>query len=327
MATNENQDIDLTHVFEKLKNAFKGILVLIYRFMRFLMRNVAILGILLITGVLLGFIWQHFHKPNYESEIIIQSNLESAKYLYETVELLDDKINQRDTIFLKNLGLYYQERSLIKKIEIKPVIQLKNLLEEYRQFDDNQVVTMLENIDGGKDFFESESLIWDYKFHTLNIVLSSDATELTLHRILLFMEDNEELQKLRNIEVKNLHERRQANNYTIAQIDTLLRNLNKSLISTGISGSQMLINAGDGFDLPRTIENKNGLLTTNAAIDRQLLGLQNLVYVVNSPTLIQRQTLLGTTIISFPFILIFLFILFHLGKRFYRTIEGFARKD
>ncbi len=328
MATNENQDIDLSHVFEKLKNVFKGVLVVIYRFVRFLMRNVAILGVLLIAGVLLGFLWQRFHKPNYESEIIIQSNLESAKYLYETVELLDAKINQRDTVFLQNLGLYKKSDGLlVKKIEIEPVIQLKNLLEEYRQFDDGQVMTMLENIDGGKGFFESESLTWDYKFHTLNIILSSEASELTLHKILLFLEDNEELQKLRNIEIKNLHERRKANNYTIAQIDTLLKNINKSLVSSGASGGQMLISAGDGFDLPETLQNKSGLLTTNALIDRQLLGLQSLVYVVNNPELIERQTLLGTTIISVPFILIFLFILYHIGKRFYLTVQGYANKD
>jgi hypothetical protein len=57
-----------------------------------------------IVGLVWVFTWIK-PKKVYDHELIVQPNFGSTDYLYSKVELLASKINERDTVFLKSIGI------------------------------------------------------------------------------------------------------------------------------------------------------------------------------------------------------------------------------
>ena len=98
----ENQEIDLSMISNKIKGFFDGVAFSIFKGILFLKRNFLILGILLVVGVGFG-IFLDTTNNSYDSEIIVKPNFGSTDYLYSKIDLLESKIKNRDTVFLKTL--------------------------------------------------------------------------------------------------------------------------------------------------------------------------------------------------------------------------------
>jgi len=126
MSTNEkrnsdDQQIDLFLISAKIGEFFQGINTIIFKAIQFVLKHIVILGILFVIGVGLGM---YFDKTNkvYDHEIIVQPNFESTDYLYAKVALLTSKIKQKDSVFLKAIGI--KNPSKLVKIDIAPVIDI-----------------------------------------------------------------------------------------------------------------------------------------------------------------------------------------------------------
>ena len=126
MSTNSNkkiedQEIDLALISEKIGGIFQGLNTLLFKSIRFAVKNIVIIAILLVIGFLLGFFLDKTTKTFYH-QIIVQPNFNSTDYLYSKIDLLTSKIKEGDTIFLKSIG--FDESIKLTKIQVKPIIDI-----------------------------------------------------------------------------------------------------------------------------------------------------------------------------------------------------------
>ena len=117
----DNQDIDLSMISKKITGFFDGISFSIFKHILFLKRNLITLVVLVVAGFGIG-IYLDTTIKSYDSEIIVRPNFGSTDYLYSKIYLLESKIKENDTLFLKSIGI--DKPKTLVLIEIEPVIDI-----------------------------------------------------------------------------------------------------------------------------------------------------------------------------------------------------------
>src|SRR6476469_6965860 len=100
----EDQEIDLGAISKNVGNAFRNLNAFIFDCIQFFLRNIIIIGLLLVIGIGLGYYLDETRKT-YDHRIIVTPNFGSVDYLYNKIDLLNSKIKERDTLFLKSIGI------------------------------------------------------------------------------------------------------------------------------------------------------------------------------------------------------------------------------
>ena len=124
-----DDEIDLSLLFKAIKNFFKNILKgFLNIFIFFYKHKFYLLGII-VLGVVLGYIYEKNAEKIYINDLLVSPNFSITDYVYTKIDVLDKKMQVQDTLFLKNIfGENYEQ---IKSIEIKPVIDINNLISQY----------------------------------------------------------------------------------------------------------------------------------------------------------------------------------------------------
>ena len=118
----ESQEIDLTQISKKIGGFFENISTSIFKSILFFKRNIIWLSILLVIGVGLGYYFDKTTKE-YNHQIILIPNFGSVDYLYAKIDLINSKISESDTLFLKNeVGIKFPKK-IRKREQIKPTIK------------------------------------------------------------------------------------------------------------------------------------------------------------------------------------------------------------
>ncbi|MGB5942541.1 MAG: hypothetical protein WBG71_06635 [Leeuwenhoekiella sp.] len=304
----DKQDVDLTHFFNKIGSFFARSRQLFLRTIAFILRNFIAFVVLILLGAIIGyFLNKNISKPLY-SKIIIYPNVQSTDYLYDAVEMLNYKIKSDDTSFIKKYGLGTPNNLSIKKIEVEPIVDIKNILSSYQNYDEDQVGFMLENIDPSSSYFENDVFVNSYDYHSLTIELNADSSIEILENVIYFLEDNNYLQQKIQIRKNNLIKRKLANDYTLQQLDSLLLNTNKSLKNEGNSIGQISIRGTNQANFNEALQSKSSLLKSNAEIEEDLLRLDQLFHITNRPDLFLKPSYSDYLILIMPALLILIFI-------------------
>src|SRR6218665_1072314 len=123
----EDQEVDLGLISKKIGSFFSRINTSLFNAIHFFIRNWIIVLILVVAGFGLGIFLDKIQK-SYEHQIIVTANFGSTDYLYSKIDLIDSKIKEKDTLFLKNtLGI--QQPEVLKSIEIKPIADVYNFIQ------------------------------------------------------------------------------------------------------------------------------------------------------------------------------------------------------
>jgi hypothetical protein len=128
---NDNQEIDLSLVSKKIGSIFENLFTQIFKGFLFFKRNILWVGILFVLGAGLGFYLDKTSK-SYDNQLIVIPNFGSTDYLYAKIDLINSKIEEGDTVFLKNV-LQLKEPRTIKKIEIKPITDVYKFIDNKAQ--------------------------------------------------------------------------------------------------------------------------------------------------------------------------------------------------
>ena len=124
----DNQEIDLTQIAQNVNGIFESLLNRVFRFILFIKRNIVVLTALFIVGAVIGFYLDKKIK-SYNNQIIVSPNFGSTDYLYAKVNLIQSKINEGDTLFLKEIVLKINPK--LKNLFILPVGFKEEYLKSY----------------------------------------------------------------------------------------------------------------------------------------------------------------------------------------------------
>jgi hypothetical protein len=311
MTDYKNEEVDIFYVLHKLKELLKRWNVLLFRGINFIIKRWYVLLVLIIVGVALGYYEKENTKKDKKAKVLLRINFDSVNYVYTSLELLNEKLSQGDNRFLKKIN-YPNAPQEIKEFELNPIVNLKEIIAEY-EANDRNFEAIIKNVEfPNKDDEErkiSETFTSEYKYHILEFVFTNEATEESIRKIITYLNNNELLQELKEVSVRDIKEHVEYNRKTIEQINNVLDTYtsNESLPSP----SAQIFVVDKNFSINNIIEKKIELQKEIEELNQYLVYSKDIVVMVNEPMVVKlNRGFLDKKAILYPvaFVGIFLFL-------------------
>ncbi|MBT8235672.1 MAG: hypothetical protein KJO04_05740, partial [Bacteroidia bacterium] len=100
-----NDELDLGQLFSLIKKAFLGVFKFFLRFFVYVQNNIVWLAVLGIVGAALGFGLNIISTQKLKTEVIVVPNLESKRYLLNTIEEINANIRADNKEFFDSLNI------------------------------------------------------------------------------------------------------------------------------------------------------------------------------------------------------------------------------
>ena len=310
----DNQDIDLSEISIKIRRFFENISTAIFRGFLFFRRNILWVGILFIIGAGLGFYLDKTTKV-YDNEIIVSPNFGSVDYLYAKIDLISSKINDNDTVFLKEVvGL--KEPKKLKKIAIMPITDVYKFI---NNSDKNFEFVKLLAEDGDIKKIVNENLTSkNYSNHLISFTTDKQTSNgKTVAPILNFLNNSDYFKIIQKESLNNLKVKMVENDSIISQINGLLNTFSST--ANGSQKSDKLVYYNENTQLNDIIKTKDALVIEQGSHRIDLVNFDKIVKD-NSATLNIKNTqaVNGKMKFILPLFLIFIFILVGYFKSYYK---------
>lgn len=285
---------------------------------RFILRNAVTLVVLLLLGAGLGFYLDQTQKT-YKNSIIVHPNFESTDYLYAKIEFLNSKIKEKDTLFLKSIGIGKPKKLI--SIEISPIIDIYKFISSTSNKDNDQNFQLLKLMaeDGDmKTIVTEKTTSKNYAYHKIAFNTNAMISRKEIIEPLLnYLENNPYYKNLQKTYLDNVRTKIIANTEIINQIDGLLDGFRKE--NSEVSQKDKLVYYNENTQLNDIINTKNDLI---GEIGRFQLDMQNLERVIkeNSSIINVRNTksVNGKLKFVLPLVFIFVYLMINFFKSFYR---------
>ncbi len=316
---NEDQEIDLSMVSKRIGGFFRNLNTSIFLGIQFCFKKKWILGPLFIAGIALGMYLDDTSKI-YDHQIIVKPNFGTVDYLYSKVELLNSKIRERDTLYLKSIGIKKPKK--LSKITIKPVLDVYKFVENKEQ---NFEMLKLFAEDGDlKKIVEENMTSKNYMYHQISyITRDSTSAEKTLNPLLAYFNNDDYFKILQKENLNNIMLKMQANEITLAQIDAIL---NKTGSTNNGNNDKMVFNSGDS-QLDDVLKTKDEMQRQQGYFRIALIEGTKIIKDISS-TINKKNTesVNGKMKLVLPFLFIFLYIMIYLFIENYKKQKALAKQ-
>ncbi|MBZ4035785.1 hypothetical protein K6T82_13480 [Flavobacterium sp. 17A] len=318
---NSDQEIDLVVISKKINNFFGRLNTSIFRSIQFFLRNWIIVLVLVIAGFSIGWYLDQSQK-SYKHEIIVAPNFGSTDYLYAKVDLINSKIIEKDTSFLKKVvGILIPED--LKKIEVKPIADVYTFIQNKPE--NFELIKLMAEDGDIKKVLEDNVTSKNYNYQTIVLLTNNKTTEENLIvPILKYINTSEYYSKIQKVTSRNVELKLQQTDSIIKQIDGILNNLSHS--SKGALKNDKLIYFNENTQLNDIIKTKDALINEQAAHRLELIGFDKIIKENNVTTNLQLIKL-GNGKLKFlmPFVFILGFVFSKFFVAFYKKQKDLAR--
>jgi hypothetical protein len=328
MSTNANHDqeeIELGQLFGKIGNIFDSMLTTVFKGILFIQKNIILLVTFLIVGAGLGNYLDTLTKV-YNHEVIVTPNFSSVDYLYNKINLINSKIRQNDTAFLKSIGIKQPEK--FKKISIKPIVDVYSFVNESwgstnnAQNTQNFELVKLLSEDGDINKVIKDSLTSrNYGQH--KIIITTDgitSNNQTIDPLIVFLNESSFYKEYQTMYRDNLNSKLKQYGIMMNQIDTLLNKFSNTYNS---QRSDKLIYYNENTQLNGIIEQKNSFINRIVDIKTQLITTDKVIKdksrvinIENTKGINNKMKLLLPIVFIFGFIFLRLFVSFYKKQKF-----------
>jgi hypothetical protein len=310
----EDQEIDLTQISKKIRSFFEGINTLIFKCIQFFIKNALLIFILLLVGVGLGMFLDETRKT-YDHQIIVTPNFGSTDYLYSKIDLVESKIKEGDTIFLKEIVGIKKPKEILK-IDVKPIADVYKFIENKPE---NFELIKLLSADGDiNKILEDKLTSKNYTFHTIALKtngLTNDKT--TIQPLLNYLNKSDYFTKIQKISIKNVEIKMSQNDTIISQINKVLNGFSNMV--NGAQKSDKLVYYNENTQLNDVIKTKDNLINEQGIHRISLAGFDKIVkdnsFILNVES---TNTINGKLKLVLPIVFLLIFILIRFFIAFYR---------
>ncbi len=309
----DNQELDLGQLGQKINGMYEGFLSRIFRFILFLKRNIIIISVLFISGIAIGFLLDKKVRT-YNHQMIIMPNFGSTDYVYAQINLLQSKINENDTLFLKDIGI--KEPKKLSKIKIEPIIDVYRFVDNKTEnFDLLKLMAEDGNID---KIIENKVTSKNYPYHTLSFSTSKlTSNDKTVEPILSFLNNSDYFKEIQKEYMNNIQLKMKENDSIITQINGVLNQFKNKMSS---NQGDKLVYFNENTQLNDIIKTKDLLVREQGSLRIDLVNLTKIVRDISVIT--NEKDTKGTSgrlKLVLPFLLVFLFLVIHAWIRFYKA--------
>jgi hypothetical protein len=314
----EDQEIDLTQISKKIGRLFEWINTFLFRCIQFFVKNAIVILILLVIGVGLGF-YLDVTKKTYDHQIIVTPNFESTDYLYSKIDLIESKIKEQDTVFLKEIVGIKNPKEIIK-IEIKPITDVYKFIEN--KTENFELIKLMAEGGDIKKILEDNLTSKNYSLHTITFKTKkqTDITE-TVQPILIYLNETDYYKKVQKETVNNIQIKMIQNDTIISQINGVLNGFSNMV--NGAQKSDKLVYYNENTQLNDVIKTKETLINEQGIHRIELVGLDKIIKD-NSSTLNIENTnsVNGKLKLVLPVLFLLSFILIRLFLAYYKIQLG-----
>jgi hypothetical protein len=315
----DDKEIDLAVISKKIGDLFQGINKAINKLIRFIIKKILILGILFSIGIGLGFYLDKIYKV-YDHEIIVQPNFGSTEYLYSKMVLLNSKIKEKDTLFLKSIGI--KEPSKLKKISVYPIMDVYKFISGNNSSVNQQNFELLKLIAEGGDMkktIEEPLTSKNYALHKITFKTNKLVNRKDfMDPILKYLNNSLYYNKIKDVLIKNTQIKINRDNQVITQIDGFLNSFNK--VIEGNPKSDKLVYYNENIQLNDVIQIKNGLISEIGRLQLDLTSIDQIIKENSSTSnILNTKSINGKLKFVVPILLVFLYLLLSLFIGFYKT--------
>ena len=311
----DNQEIDLSQISKKIGTFFEGLSFKIFKGILFIKKNIFTVSILFLFGAILGFYIDTTNK-RYDNQIIVTPNFETTDYLYSKVDLINSKINEGDTLFLKNV-IGINEPKKLTKISVEPIVDVYKFI---NNSDKNFEFIKLLSEDGDIKKIVDENLTSkNYPYHIIKFSTSKITTdEKTVKPILAFINNSDYYKRNQKEYLNNIRIKIKENDSIISQINNILNSFKNKVNAT--QQSEKLIYYNENTQLNDVIKTKNELVNEQGVHRIELVNLDKIIKENSSTINIKNvKGSNGKMKLIIPFALFFFFLIFGFIKSFYKN--------
>ena len=303
----DDQEIDLSQISRKINQGFQNIGGFIFNCIQFFFKNAIIIAVLFIVGIGLGYFLDS-NKKSYDHQIIVIPNFNSTDYLYSKINLINSKIKERDTVFLKNLG--FTNPKSISKIEIEPIIDPYNFVRD--RAENFELVKLMSEDGNAEKVLKDRMTSKNYMYHTISFSTKGKATDKnTIQPLLASLNDNAYIKIIQKNVLENVKLKMQYNEQTLNQINGLL-----DRFSSEGSKSNNLVYYNENTEVDEVLKTKDELIREQGNRRIELVNYDKIVKDISVISNIEKSS---SSKLILPVLLIFLFICGKLFFGFYKS--------
>lgn len=303
----DNREIDLSQISKKIGEGFQNIGAFIFNCIQFFLKNAIVIVLLFIAGIGLGYLIDN-GKKSYEHEIIVMPNFGSTDYLYGKIQLINSKIKEGDTVFMKNMGLKYPKN--ISKLKIEPIIDPYIFI---RDREDNFELLKLMAEDGSIDkVLTDKTTSKNYTYHRITFSTLGMATDAnTIQPLLGSINDSDYFRVIQKRVVENVKLKMEYNDQTLTQINALL-----DRYANQVNDKGSLVYYNENTQLDEVLKSKYNLVSEQGNRRIELVNYQKIIKDVSVIANIEKSS---SSKLIFPLLFVFIFILGKLFIGFYKN--------
>lgn len=308
-------EVDLSKMSQHINDFSDRILTAIYNLFLFAKRNLIILLLLIVLGGGLGVYLDQTSKV-YDNEIIVTPNFGSNDYLYGKIALINSKIKENDTTFLKNeVGFKYPK--LIKKIKIEPITDV------YQFIAGNEVnfelIKLMAESDNIKKILEDNVTSKNYMYHAITFRTSGSANSAAfVEPLMSYLNETDYYKQVQVVHIENIKAKIKENERIITQIDGILDRFSNNTING--HQSDKLIYYNENTQLNDVIKSKESLVSEQGLHRLSLINYNRVIKDISSTINIRNmETISGHMKFILPVVFISLFAFGYILVRFFKS--------
>lgn len=322
MAQNNQDEIDLGYLFNKISSLFRSFVKHLFLVISFFIKYIIIIVVLIIIGVVLGYFMDKNKTEVYNNELIVIPNFESTQYLYDKVDALYSKLRDGDDEFLqKTIGPNYSD---LKSIEAEPIVDIFAFASLSRErVDLFKALTDKQDI---PDYIKDPQNFQYYKFQHITIkIKGKEHSKEIIDAIEKYFNDNTHFSEYKEVGRKNTQFRIETFEKMISQIDTILKAT--SLLEKNKNTSPAVM-VNDNSQLNDLFESKERLMYNLLKLNMQKVDEQNIIKIAAvNYNVSDFSGIHITNKVKYPLLLILLFSGFFFIRYLYKKMKHIAQND
>ena len=219
-----NPEIDLLTVFSRIGDFFEWINTLLFRIIRFFVKNAIVIAVLVVVGFGVGFFLEKV-STRFEQKIIVSPNFKSTDYLYSKIDFLASKIALKDTLFLKSIGI--QKPSEMVSISIEPIVDVYNLMNKDGK--NLELLQLMAQNGDLKSIVKETTTSKNYDLHTIILnTVGIVSSKSTIEPLLKYLNASPYYDVYNRINSQNIQNNIKSKEATIIQIDVILNQFSRA---------------------------------------------------------------------------------------------------
>lgn len=309
---NSDQEIDLAHVSRKLRGALSSANNTFFDGILYLKRNILWLLLIIAGGVALGMYMDR--TKVYETKMFVIPNFGSVDYLYSQVGLINSKIKEDDSAFIKSAGF----DDNVAALKIEPIVDYATFLEteEGEQNKNYEMLKLMAESNDIETILEDGPTVRYYKTHVITVTTVGPTNKKgSVDAVLSFLNNSPYYKEIQAEAIKGLETKITVTDSTLKQIDAILNDNGKA--SAVSKGNIMYYN--DNTPLHEVIRIKNKLTAEQAENKLERINYQSIVR--ESGTVINNKDtkgLRGKMKFIVPLVLLSLFLILSVMIKYYK---------